>query len=111
MASGSSIEAPRFSSAVPAESAFSTKASPPLSVMSTLAARAIIGIVARAIRKAATKLSSEVTWSSPKFSPSMSAAILPSTSPIGLMVAIDPTRTAAARDLDHNGLPVELDEA
>ena len=57
MASGSSIEAPRFNSAMPAESGFSMKASPPLRVIITLAARAMIGIIARAIRKAMTMLS------------------------------------------------------
>ena len=76
-AKGRSIEIPRLISGTPAESGFSTNASPPRRVIITLATRDITGMTASAMRNATAIPSVDCIETSSKLTNSMSAAILP----------------------------------
>ena len=105
IAIGISIQAPRFSSAIPGESGFSTKASEPLIVTSMLALNAIIGIAERAIRNEPEMTSLDDGSSALFVRENKSTTMEGSVDPIGLIVMTAPKRVNATRDFDHSGFP------
>ena len=100
---------PRFSSAIPGASGFSTKASEPLRVTNILALNAIIGIAARAIRNEPDMTSLEVASSSLEDKENRSVTIDESVDPIGLIVTNAPNSVKATKDFDHSGFPDPTD--
>ncbi len=109
IATGTSIQDPRLSSAIPGESGFSTKASEPLMVTSILALKAMIGIADRAIRNDPAMTSLEDGASSLEVRENKSVIMEESVDPIGLIVTSAPNRVNATNDFDHSGFPDPTD--